>query len=285
MTEAVKFTTPVGRLVGGSLYKPQDKDALDKPLTIKTGPNAGKPTVRYWLPVAIPKGNEAHWRETQWGALIWAEGVRAFPQAHQAPTFAWKIVDGDSKVPNKAGKTPSQNEGYPGNWVLNFGGQYAPTALDAKGTTVLTDAGAIKPGYYVQIGGSVSGNGQQTNPGVYLNYQFVALSGYGPVIEMRANPSEFGFGQAPLPPGASPTPVAGMPQAAAPAAAPAAPPSAPSPAPAPVVVTPHTAILTPPPPPAPAGPVMTAKAGGATYAQMIAAGWSDALLKEHGYVA
>jgi hypothetical protein len=30
---------------------------------------------------------------------------------------------------------------------------------------------------------------------------------------------------------------------------------------------------------------MTAKAGGATYAAMVAAGWNDAQLREHGYMA
>ena len=35
------FTTPVGRLVMGSLYKPQTTDADGKPLVVKSGPNAG----------------------------------------------------------------------------------------------------------------------------------------------------------------------------------------------------------------------------------------------------
>jgi hypothetical protein len=38
------------------------------------------------------------------------------------------------------------------------------------------------------------------------------------------------------------------------------------------------------PPVAPAAPTLTAKAGGATYAQMVAAGWNDATLRQHGYL-
>lgn len=289
MSEATRFTTPVGRLVGGSLYKPQDKDATGKPLTIKTGPEAGKPTVRYWLPVAIPKGAEQHWNQTQWGAAIWAVGAKAFPQAHQSPAFAWKIVDGDSKVPNTRGKTPSQNEGYPGHWVLNFGGKYAPKAVNSNATEMHPEPDYIKPGYYVQIGGSVAGNNEATKPGVYLNYDFVALSGFGSEILSGVDVAEYGFGQAPLPPGASATPVAGMPaatpaQVAMAATVGYAPPPAP---PATVAVAPNPAILMPPPaPPAvPAGPVMTPKAQGATYQQMIDAGWTDALLRQHGMMA
>ena len=293
MAEATRITTPVGRLVGGSLYKPQDKDATGSPLVIKTGPDAGKPTVRFWIPVAIPKSGETHWNQTEWGAKIWAVGVAAFPQAHQSPAFAWKIVDGDSRVPNVKGKFAAQNEGYPGHWVLNFGGKYAPQCLNAHGTEVHPEPDYIKPGYYVQVGGSVSGNGEATKPGVYLNYQFVALSGFGAEIQFGADASEFGFGKSPLPPGASATPVAGI--AATPAQAalgatvgytPPPPPAAPPAAPV-VAVAPNPAILTPPPPPpaVPAGPVMTAKAAGVPYASFIAQGWTDATLRANGYMA
>ena len=41
MAESVNFTTPVGRLVQGSLYKGNDTDAEGRPLVVKTGANAG----------------------------------------------------------------------------------------------------------------------------------------------------------------------------------------------------------------------------------------------------
>lgn len=291
MAEATRITTPVGRLVGGSLYKPQDKDATGKPLTIKSGPDTGKPTVRFWIPVAVPKGAEAHWNQTQWGAAIWAVGARAFPQAHQSPQFAWKVVDGDSRVPNTKGKYAAQNEGYPGHWVLNFGGKFPPKAVNAQGTEVHHEPDYIKPGYYVQVGGSVSGNNEPTKPGVYLNYDFVALSGFGTEIQFGAGAGEYGFGQAPLPPGASATPVSSLPATPAQVAMAATvgytppPPVAQAPV-TQVAVAPDPAILMPPPPPpvVPAGPVMTAKAAGVPYASFIAQGWTDATLRANGYL-
>jgi hypothetical protein len=55
--------------------------------------------------------------------------------------------------------------------------------------------------------------------------------------------------------------------------------------PAAVEVVPATAFLSPPPPPPPAAPVrvMTATAQG-PYEGYIAAGWTDALLIQHGYM-
>lgn len=284
MAEAIQFTTPVGRLVGGSLYKPQDKDASGAPLVIKSGPNVGKPTVRYWLPLAIPKGAEQHWNQTPWGALIWKAGASGFPAQHQSPSFAWKVIDGDSTVPNKRGRKPCDNEGYPGHWVLNFGGTFAPKAVNANGSEYHSEPGYIKAGDWVQIAGSVAPNGTQANPGVYLNYSLVSLQGLGEEISQGPDPTQVGFGTMPLPPGVSLTPPPGLPATGA----------APAPAAAPVVVQPNPAFLTPPPlPPAappvappPAAParVMTAKAGGVTFEAMIAAGWTEAQLREHGYL-
>lgn len=272
------ITTPVGRLVGGSLYKPQDKDATGQPLVVKSGPNVGKPMVRYWLPLAIPKGPEKHWKETPWGAAIWAEGAAAFPTQHLSPSFAWKVIDGDSQVPNKAGRRPCDNEGYKGCWVLNFGGTLAPKITNRDASEFHSEPDYIKPGYWVQIGGSVSGNNTQANPGVYLNYSFVSLQGYGEEIVFGPSATEFGFGTAPLPAGVSQVPVGAMTATAVPA-------------PAPTTVVPHPGFLQPAPalPPVaaplpPAAPVMTAKAAGHTYESMKAAGWTDELLKAHGYM-
>lgn len=61
-------------------------------------------------------------------------------------------------------------------------------------------------------------------------------------------------------------------------------------APPPVAVAPNPAILMPPPPAAvpavpaaPAAPVMTAKAAGVTFEQMVAGGWTREALVQHGY--
>jgi len=55
MATKVNITSPVGRIVMGSLYDPSTTDAEGKPLVVKTGPNAGQPRVNYFFALAIPK--------------------------------------------------------------------------------------------------------------------------------------------------------------------------------------------------------------------------------------
>jgi len=180
--ERVTFTTPVGRVVMGNLYKANDKDAEGNPLVIKSGVNAGKPRVTYFFALAIPKGAEKHWQETEWGKIIYSTGAKAFPQAHRAPSFAWKIDDGDSDIPNKRGRAPNQNEGWPGHWVLKLSTSFQPQIYRMNGTNsfVRDDSpDVVKPGYFVQVQVAVSGNGSQTQPGVYLNPNIVCFRAYG----------------------------------------------------------------------------------------------------------
>lgn len=310
----INFTTPVGRLVMGSLYTPQTTNMEGQPLTVKSGPNAGQPTVKYFFALAIPKGGEQHWSQTEWGQKILSAGQQGFPQGQwQTPTFAWKCVDGDSAVPNAKGKANNTREGYPGNWVLSFSSQFAPKIYNKDGSAAIVEPGAVKLGYYVQVNADVDGNGSLLKPGVYLNHNMVALSGFGPEIQVGPDPAAAGFGAAPLPAGASAAPVASFtPPVGVPGAAPAVPlgfpPAGAAPAPFPggiappaspssaVAAAPNYAFmgaqapaapatvpaLPPPAPPIPAGPVMTAAANGATYAQMLAAGWTDATLRQHG---
>lgn len=276
----INFTTPVGRLVMGSLYKPQTTDADGKPLVVKSGPNAGQPKVTYFFALAIPKNpGETHWSQTPWGATIYKAGSEAFPQACQAPSFAWKVVDGDSTIPNKKGIAPITREGYKGNWVISFSSGFAPKVYNNDGSQAIVEPDAVKLGYFVQVNADVDGNGSNQNPGVYINHSMVALSAYGPEIVVGADASSVGFGQAPLPAGATTTPPAAFTPPAQPA------PVAAAPAPMP---TPNPAFLQPPvpaaPPVAPVAPahVMLPPAQGATYEAMIAAGWTDALLVAHG---
>jgi hypothetical protein len=312
MSETVTFTTPVGRLVMGSLYKAQTTDAENRPLVIKTGPNAGQPRVDFFFALAIPKGAERHWAETEWGEKIWVTGHKSFPNGQAtSPAFAWKIVDGDSSIPNKAGRKPCDREGYKGHWVVHFSGGYAPRIFNADGSAPIVEPDAVKLGYYVQVAGSVAGNESMQQPGVYINHSMVALAGYGPEIVIGPDPTSAGFGTAPLPPGASAVPVGGFAPPAGVAAAPPAPPAAPvaaapvytppaPAAPAPVaaasaapamVVQPHPGFLAvpgaAPPPPVVGTPVrlMLPAAGNITYEQYIANGWDDKLLIQHGMMA
>lgn len=200
--------TPIGRLVAGSVYTANDKDYQGNPLTIKTGPNMGQPRIEYFFALAIPKQGERHWAETPWGNLIWTVGHQAFPHGEaQRPDFSWKIIDGDSTIPNKRNVTPVSKPGYAGHWVLNFSSSFAPKLYNANGTQQLVEPNAIQPGYYIQVAGTVDGNKNSANPGVYLNHSMVALAAYGEVINLGPDPTQVGFGNAPLPPGASAAPV------------------------------------------------------------------------------
>lgn len=297
MANRIDITTPVGRLVGGSIYEPNTTDYEGRPLTMK---DKVTPRVEYSFGVAIPKTpGVQHWASEPWGGPIWALANQAFVNGEvQRPDFAWKITDGDSTIPNKRGNKPCDREGYPGHWIMWFSGGFAPKVYNADGTALIAEKDAVKPGYYVQVFGNITDNKPSQSPGLYINHTYVALSGYGPEISVGPDVSAAKFGAAPLPPGASAVPVnsftppvtmppapgapAGQPPAyVPPPATPGAPPAyvPPTPAPAPVTVTPNPAILTPP-----AAPVrqLTEKAQGATYEQLTANGWTDETLRQHG---
>lgn len=279
--DKTNFTTPVGRLLQGSLYKGQTTDAEGKPLVVKSGPNTGQPRVDYFFALGIPKGAEKHWSETEWGAKIWAVGHAAFPGVASSPKFAWKVTDGDSQIPNMRGKKPCDREGYKGHWVLNFSSGFAPRIFNRDGTQAIVEPDAVKLGYYVQVNGDVGGNGSVQQPGVFLNHSMVAYAAFGAEIVVGPDATQAGFGTAPLPAGASLTPPAGAFNPAAPMATPA--PLIPG-----APMAPNSAPVYPSAP-APAAPtsaaparVMTAAANGASYEAMIANGWTDATLVQNG---
>jgi hypothetical protein len=310
---ALSILFPPGRFVQGSMYKANDKDFEGRPKTYAPGhPKAGQPKITYFFAVAYPKAatDNGHWGNTEWGKQIWAFGFKAWPNGQaQAPTFAWKIEDGDSVVPNKNGKVNATREGFPGHWIVNFSSSFPPRIYtrDASGRAQeLLQPDAVKPGYYVQVQGTIDSNETAGNPGIYVNHNMVMLIGYGAEIRQGADPNTVAWHAGGLPAGASSAPVstAPMPAAGAPAAAPAPgspppPPSAaPAPAASPTAVAPAPAFMgnappsapaapaAPPAPAAPAaGPQMTAKAAGSTYAQFIAQGWTDATLRQHGYMS
>lgn len=274
MSAKVDLLTPVGRLVAGSLYKAQTTDAEGRPLVVKSGPQAGQPRVDYFFALAIPKGPEQHWNQTAWGQKIWAAGQTAFPNGQcNAPTFAWKVTDGDSQIPNRVGRKPCDREGYPRHWVLSFSSGFPPKIYNADGTQQILEPDAVKLGYYVQVFGSVAGNDSLQQPGVFLNHGMVALSAYGPEIVVGPDAAAVGFGGQPLPAGASTAPVSAPFNPA---------PVTPAPAAVAAPIVPNPAILQPPPPPAAPARVMLPAANGATYEAMVAAGWTDALLVQHG---
>jgi|SRR5690606_15501917 len=311
---------PTGRIVAGNLYKPRVTDAEGRPLVYKSGPQMGQPRQDFFFALAIPKGGEQHWAQTPWGQIIWAAGHEFMASAGNMPTFAWKVTDGDSQVPNRKGTKPCDREGYKGHWVVAFSSSFKPNVFNRDGSARIVEDDAVNPGDYVQVFGNVDGNGSSSQPGVFINHNMVALQGYGERISFGPDAAAVGFGQGALPAGASAVPVGGLstpaptpapapaptpgattppPVAATPAPSPAPAPvvgaaSAPStPAPPPVAVTPNPGIMNggipaapaaPAAPAVPQGPQMTAKAGGVTYEQFVANGWNDAQLREQGYM-
>jgi hypothetical protein len=157
-----------------------------------------------------------------------------------------------------------------------FSGGTAPRVFNANGTQLILEKDAVKPGYYVQVFGNAVDNKPSASPGLYINHSMVAFAAYGQEIISGPDVSQAGFGQGvALPAGALNAPPAGaIPATGAPVPPPGAAPVAIPPMPLPV------------PAPAPAAPVhqMTAKAGGATYEQMVANGWNDAMMIEQGYM-
>lgn len=269
----VEILFPVGRMVQGDLYKANDKDADGNPLVFKHGPDVGKPRIEYYFAVAYAKDGRQWW-ETEWGQKIFAAGTAGFPNGQsQSPTFAWKVKDGDSTIPNKKGKRNCDRVGFPGHWIVPFSSGFPPDVYDAKGSVQLNrpdQIGMVKNGYFVQVFGNVAGNGSDNQPGVFLNYKMVAFAYGGEEISSGPDASAVGFGvntarpagaiDAPAfaanpyagAPGAMPGPAAAMPAPAMPG--PAAMPGMPSPAaampamPAPVAVTPHAGYMAAPGP-------------------------------------
>jgi len=288
MTTRINITTPVGRLVGGSVYEPQTTDYLGKPLMSK---DKVTPRVDYTFGVAIPKTvGVTHWSQEAWGAPIWQLATAEFKNGeYQRPDFSSKIIDGDSTIPNKRGKKPCDNEGYKGHWVIWFSGGYAPKIYNADGSQQILEPNAIKRGYYVQVFGNVSDNKPSESAGLYVNHTYVALTAYGEEISSAPDVSAAGFGQGvALPAGASNVPAPAFAPAPPPVPPAANVPPPPPPPPPPVAVAPNPAILNaglpvPPAPPAPAHQ-MTALANGATYEQMVELGWTDAALIQNGYM-
>ena len=185
MSKVTEILTPVGRLVQGDCFEPQTTDAEGRPLVVKHGPNAGQPRVDYFMAIAIPKTDPGFDALYQ---TIYNEARQSFPSLFDAqgncinPKFAFKVTDGDSQVPNTRGTKPCDREGFPGHWILNFSGGYAPKCYTAGGAELITDPNMIKRGYYIRIYGSVKGNGSQQQPGIFLNHSMVELVGYGEEI-------------------------------------------------------------------------------------------------------
>ncbi len=188
--------TPVGRLGEGSFTNPKGKDYY------------GKPTKPYfWAHVAFQKNskefNDLHNQIRQVAETGFPELFKTTPNP---PYFAWKIIDGDSTIPNKKGSIYAEKEGFPGNYILKFKTIFALKVFDRELNDVTENEDYIKLGDFVRIIGTVSSNRNTDNPGVYLNMNKIQHAGYGKAIITNTGED---FDKAPeqLPDGASLTPL------------------------------------------------------------------------------
>jgi len=264
----IELLLPPSRIIGGSLYQENKRvDFTTKQPVIDQ--KTGKQAVNFSFGIAVAKGNERSWKETTWGTLIAREAESAWSRLASTPTFAWKISDGDSNVPNKSGNVPCENEGYLGNWIIWFNNGWAPPIFESTTRRQLFDADLVVPGDYVEVYAGVRSNNSAQSPGLFMSPLAVGFLGKGERIETKAsivNVNDIPFGQQRVPMGAKPLIVEDdVPFH----------PSTPLP-PA------NPAFLDVPVPPT--LPKMTAKASGLSYVDMIAKGWTDDLMIQHGYM-
>lgn len=304
--ERLEILFPIGRYVQGSLTEMQTTDADGKPLKVKNGPNAGQDTERSFFALAIAKvAGHTHWAQTDWGLKMWNAAAAAWPQGQSgSPSFAFKVEDGDSVIPNTKGKKNCDRQGFPGNWILNFGSGYPVKLVNADGTVVLPEAQAkqVKLGHYIQAFGSYVTNNSALKPGMYLNHAAVSYQGFGEEIHVGIDTKAVGFGTGAKPAGMSAVPLGGVNPAQMQAAAGAPPlPSGAPPIPTgvpplPGAALPPTAVAPSPPfvaaaplPPVPAAPAPPAAdpvtKTGIPYASYRAQGWTDVQMRAQGVIA
>lgn len=261
-----------GRLVCGHPLKrrPVTKDdPVTKRPTPVVDPVTNQQATEAYIAVAVPKAGATDWKQTPWGQQIHAVAAADWPNGeYNAPSFAWKITDGDSQVPNKVGKKPIDREGWPGHWVLHMTTRFAIQCYNVGHYDPLqqiSDENAIKTGDYCRVSLNVKGNNPSQSPGVYLNPAMFELSRAGELILSESGPSAAEvFG------GAAPAPT----QTAAPAGATPPPPPGGAVQPAPDFLNPAAAGAGAPPPPPPQQ-VEKRLYNGVAYTRADLASWTD----------
>lgn len=285
---SIDILTPVGRMIGG--HPLEAFPVMDDTTKLQKIDKAGQPRTSSSVGIAIAKGPETDWKQTEWGQQIYQVAAAAWPAGEfNAPAFAWKVIDGDSAIPNKRGSIPNQREGYAGHWVIRASTELPIKCYNAghyELHEVIQRKEAIKRGDYIRLLLSIKGNNPSQSPGVYINPSLFELVRAGIEIVTASGPSAsdaFAGVAAQLPAGAQVDPnvsaiPAGMPQASG-----AIPPAQPHPGFVENAAA-GTASTPPLPPAQPAAHIMTASAGGATYEELIAAGWTDDTLIQHGHM-
>lgn len=204
MSTLIDNVSPVGRLVEGH---PMELHPVTDDAGVQKITKAGQPSVQCYVGLAIPKGPEQHWNQTAWGQVIQQAGVAGWPAGeHQQPAFAWKIVDGDSTIPNKKGRRPCDKEGFQGHWVVSMSSGFSIDCYNnGNYTQKIMRADTFKRGDYIRCIFTTQGNAPSQSPGVYINLRACELIRAGQEIIGASSvdaSATFGQSAAVLPQGA-----------------------------------------------------------------------------------
>lgn len=213
----IELLFPEGRIVAGhpmTGFNPVN--SVTKQPKLKKD---GMTKVTQWnFGVAFPK-NGQDWKATPWGQQIVQaaqDPVEGYTNGEiGSPHFSWKVIDGDSSVPNKNGKKPCEQEGYAGHWIVFMSTEFQAPKCFHKDKydpmQQIQNEAEIQKGDYVRVFCTVRGNKPSQTAGVYINPGMVSLERKGtPIVTANDGPSAssvFGGGApAPLTPPAAPVP-------------------------------------------------------------------------------
>ena len=73
----------------------------------------GTPKTNVFFALAVPKGAEQDWKQTEWGQTVVSVASTGYRNGEtNRHDFSWKIEDGDSQTPNKKGRKNCETEGH-----------------------------------------------------------------------------------------------------------------------------------------------------------------------------
>lgn len=218
-----ELVTPEGRIVKGHPMKrvgiTKKNEAGQDVKKMIDGPNGTQvQATETFVAFAIPKNGSTDWKTTPWGQVINAQALQDWPNGEtNTPTFSWKIIDGDSQIPNKNMNKPCDQEGYPGNWVLILSTQIPYKCFkNGNYTDALIDVNEIKTGDYGRFKIVTTGNNapRGKTPGMYMNPVLFSMDREGALIvgTSEHNAADaFGGGATTTQPPAAQAPAADVP--------------------------------------------------------------------------
>lgn len=185
------FQLPRGRFVRGSMVKKTTTDHKKQPLPENKH--------HYWIAMAVPKNTPgvndlnnaivAH----AWNSYAAVAGNQAVYQQMAmhlaAPSFAWKIDDGD------AHETWKTREGCPGCWIYNMSTTFELNTFDNR--NAILDAKCFELGDYIDayITCAINGETDIRVAGIYINPKGIRWLDEGPRITVGADANQM-FGAA-----------------------------------------------------------------------------------------